>query len=65
MFLTRRSLVAALGLALPVASVASTASANTATPRPHGKKHGGTAHIQHHAKPHRTAAAKPVHTKQA
>jgi hypothetical protein len=61
---TRRSLLASLGLALPVAAVATRASATTTALSHHGKKHGHLAHLPH-AKSHRTASIRHGHGKQA
>jgi hypothetical protein len=63
---TRRSLLVKLGLALPVAAIATGAAAAT-TPRPHhASKHGQFAHVQHHGKAHRTASAmRPHHSSHA
>jgi hypothetical protein len=61
---TRRSLLASLGLALPVVAVAVPASASTTSLPHHGKKRGHLAHLPH-GKPHRTASIRHTHGKQA
>ncbi len=62
--ITRRSLLASLGLALPVAATATRASATTTALSHHGKRHGHLAHLPH-AKSHRTASLRHAHGKQA
>ena len=61
----RRFLLASLGFALPLLAVVATASANTALPHHHHKKHLHTAHMHHHVhgKMHRLATAQPIHPK--
>jgi type IV secretory pathway TrbD component len=58
--LSRRSLLASLGLALPVVAVATAAKAATVHHpiHPAAKRHlHASSHVPHHRKPHRTAAA--------
>ncbi len=59
MILSRRSLLASLGLALPAAAVVTTAQAATFHHAHHAKRHlhAASAHPLHHAKTHRTASA--------
>jgi hypothetical protein len=61
--ITRRSLLVALGLALPVAAVATAATADTTIRPHHARKHGHLAHAHHHGKPHRTASTARRHRK--
>jgi len=63
---TRRSLLVSLGLALPVAAVASgTAAASTIAHAHHARKHGHIAHGPRHGKAHRTALSARPHAKHA
>lgn len=60
MILSRRSLLASLGVALPAVAVASTAkAASPLLPKHHAKKHVHTAsaHTSHHRKAHHAAPA--------
>jgi hypothetical protein len=60
---TRRSLLASLGLALPVVVTATAASATSVAGRSHhAKAHSHAAHTTHHGKTHH-AAAGHSHTK--
>ncbi len=62
--ISRRSLLASLGLALPAAVAAAGAQAATPTRMPHHAKHHvhtASAHVLHHHKPHRTASAMRPH----
>ena len=62
MILSRRSLLASFGVALPAVAVATATAAQAATPLPHtshhAKKHvhAASAHATRHRKTHHTAA---------
>jgi hypothetical protein len=66
LIITRRSVLASLGLAMPVAAIARGAQASTTPSRAHhDRTHAHSAHLQHHGKPHRTASAAHHHPKRA